>query len=144
MLNQAPTVTSVTPALGSGTTKTFTAVYNDPNGVGSISTADLEIGPTLSNVSVCAIFYVTDWFFLSNDAGTGLLGPVLAGTNGSVQNSQCTLTAPSVSNSGAQLTLTLPITFDSAFSGSMETWMFVAEVNQLNSGFKLKGFWTVP
>ena len=143
-VNQAPTVTSISPSSGSGTNQTFTAIFNDPNGVGNISTAYVEIGPTLTGPHVCTVVYVTNWFALVTDDGQSFTAPVLTGTQGSTSNSQCTLTAPSVSNSGGQLTLTMPLTFASSYTGSMETWMFIQDVNQLNSGYKLKGFWTIP
>jgi len=142
-LNQPPTVTSVSPASGTGLSTTFTAIYNDPNGVGNISSATLAIGPKLTSGPLCYVYYVTNWFYLV-DPGNGYVGPLKAGTTGSLTTTECTLTAPSVSNSGGQLTLTLPITFKSSFTGLMYTWMFVQDVNGLNSGWKYESYWTVP
>jgi hypothetical protein len=76
--------------------------------------------------------------------GNGSVGPLQVGTSGSLSTSECTLTAPSVSNSGGQLTLTLPITFNSTFTGLMYTWMFVQDVNGLNSTWHYESYWTVP
>jgi hypothetical protein len=52
-VTQPPAVTSVSPSSGSGLSQTFTAIYNDPNGVGNISEAVLAIGPQLTGTSLC-------------------------------------------------------------------------------------------
>src|SRR5580658_7535965 len=89
-LNQPPAVTSVSPSSGSGLTQTFTAIYNDPNGVGNISSASLAIGPKLSSGPLCYVYYVTNWFYLV-DPGNGSVGPLKAGPTGSLTTPECTL-----------------------------------------------------
>jgi hypothetical protein len=145
-VNQPPTATSATPSSGSGLSQTFTAVYSDPNGVGNISNVQFDIIPTTgtSGTPLCSVYYVTNWFLLITEPGNGTVGPMQAGTSGSISDGQCTLTNPSVSNSGGQLTLTLPITFNSSFTGSMYILMFIEDVNGLNTGYVGKGTWTVP
>jgi hypothetical protein len=69
---------------------------------------------------------------------------LVAGASGSIQDSECTLTAPSVSYSGDQLILTAPIAFNSSFTGTMGVYMWVKDVNGVNSGSVKMGTWTVP
>jgi Bacterial Ig-like domain (group 1)/Putative binding domain, N-terminal len=141
---QAPSLVSLSPTSGSGTSQTFIANYEDPNGAGNISGALLNIFQTSS--SVCEVYYATanNSFYLMTQPGNVLSQPLPAGTSGSVQDGECTLTAPTVSYSGNELTLTAPITFSSSFTGTMSIYMWAKDMSGVNSGSENMGSWTVP
>jgi hypothetical protein len=141
---QAPSNASLTPASGSGTSQTFVAAYADPNGVGNVFSALLDI--VQSGSSVCEVYYTTanNSFYLLSQPGNVESAALVAGASGSIQDSECTLTAPSVSYSGDQLILTAPIAFNSSFTGTMGVYMWVKDVNGVNSGSVKMGTWTVP
>ncbi|MBZ5621906.1 MAG: hypothetical protein LAQ69_24745, partial [Acidobacteriia bacterium] len=82
--------------------------------------------------------------YLANDAGTDWLGHVTLGQSGSLQNSQCTVSAAgsSASGSGTNLTLNLALTFQTAFSGARNIYMEVYD--GADSGWQQKGTWTIP
>jgi hypothetical protein len=82
---------------------------------------------------------------LLNDAGAmNFFGLALPG-GASAQNSQCGISASgsSVSIAGNTLTLTLAITFTSAFTGNQVIYM-AARTAAANSGWQALGTWNVP
>jgi hypothetical protein len=84
--------------------------------------------------------------YLVNDPGTALLpGMVMNGT-GSLSNGQCTVSGvgASVTGSGTNLTIRLPITFTGAFRGNRVVYMAARDVAEHNSGWQAKGVWQVP
>ena len=144
-----PTLVSVTPSSGSGSSQTFTFVYSDSQGYAAISTLLTLVNSSLSGSAGC---YLLDYpgsntFYLANDAGTAWLGPVALGSAGSLQNSQCTIDAgsSSVLGSGMNLTVNLALSFKSAFTGAKNVYMDVASAaTGLDSGWQQRGSWTVP
>jgi hypothetical protein len=53
------------------------------------------------------------------------------------------LAAASVTTSGTNLTLNLPMTFSAGFAGAKNTYMY-AGGSIANSGWQTMGTWTVP
>ncbi len=83
--------------------------------------------------------------YLIKDDASGWLGPVIIGQPGTLQNSQCTLDAgaSSVNGSGINLTLNLAVSFQPSFLGLKNHYMRAADVvNDLDSGWHLRGTWT--
>src|SRR5215472_15141805 len=80
-----------------------------------------------------------------NDSGSAWLGPVTRGTNGTVQNSQCTVNAgrSSVVLSGNNLTLNLALTFNSSFAGTKSLYGWAPDNVRASSGLQQMGSWTV-
>ena len=141
-----PSIVSLTPNSGGGTPVTFTAVYSDVNGAGSLSQASLLISTAVNDVGACDVYYSPqgNQLYLRNDAGTAWLAPTLTlGVAGTVSSSQCTLNAgsSSVSTAGNNLTLNLALSFNSTFVSPKNVYLYAAGLG-LNSGWVQKGTWT--
>jgi len=144
-----PTTVSVTPSGGSGLQQTFALQYADPLGATDLTSVWVWITGNFNSVSVadtCLVNYarVANQLFLYNDAGTSgsFATPGVAGT---LSNSQCSINAgaATVTTSGTNLTLDLPVTFTAAYAGAKTTFMYAAGSNAA-SGWQMMGNWTVP
>jgi hypothetical protein len=143
-----PTTVSATPSSGSGFQQTFAFQYSDPLGATDLTSTWVWI-TSIFNASVpsCLLEYAraANQLYLYNDAGTGWLAPATPGAAGTLSNSQCSINmaAATVTTSGTNLTLNLPMTFTAAYAGAKTTYMY-AGGSSLNSGWQTKGSWTVP
>ena len=143
------TVNSLTPSSGSGTTQTFTVVYRDATAATNISNAQLLINADLNGNNACYLGYVraTNQLYLVNDASPGLQPPITPNSGtGSAQNSQCILNGVGTTSnvSGADLTLTISLTFKAPFSGSKVVYAAAQAGGGANTGWQARGVWTVP
>ncbi len=132
---------SVTPASGSGSSQTFTAIYSDPGGASAFKRRLFIINAALNGSSSCFVQTDSTGIYLVADNGSTLLGPV---SNGNSQtNSQCTLngSGSAVNNSGNMSSVTLPIVFKAPFAGAKNIYMY-AEDSSSNTGWQTKGTWT--
>src|SRR5208282_2549253 len=90
-----PIAVSVSPTPASGTSQTFTAMYSTQNGKPStdLSAVWFEVNTRNSNLSACEVEYYqpTNSLYLHNDGAVGWQGPLVAGTAGTLANSQCTV-----------------------------------------------------
>jgi hypothetical protein len=136
----------VTPNSGSGATQTFVFAYTDPAGATNINSAQMDISATLASSGACFVYYVRNpsEIFLANDAGV-FQGPIPLGVAGSLQNSQCTVNAgaSSASASGNNLTVSLAVSFQPAYSGAKKVYTKVTGATVDTSWVQL-GTWTVP
>jgi hypothetical protein len=136
---------SVTPASGSGGSQTFAFVFSDPKGGASVYSASIVIGANASGIGSCYLYYLrsANSLYLANDTGTAWLTPVTLGQAATLQNSQCSVNSASssASISGNNLTLSLAITFLTAFNGNKNVYMEVYDTQ--DSGWLQKGAWTV-
>src|SRR5205814_9890494 len=145
--NPLPTADSVTPNSGTAAYQIFSAKYSDANGYAKLVMVNLlfRASPTSS---VCwARYHLSDnKLYLQDDTGKVALGPVIPGSTGSVQNSQCMLsgTGSSAVGSGNTLTVGVAITFKSSFAGSKQILMYSADVYEQSSGWQNRGTWSVP
>ena len=144
-----PTTVSVTPNSGAGLQQTFALQYADPLGATDLAAVWVWITGNFNSVSVastCLINYATaaNQLFLYNDAGTGGSSGTL-GVAGTLSNSQCSINtgAATVTTSGTNLTLNLPVTFTAAYAGAKTTYMYAAG-SSAGSGWQTMGSWTVP
>jgi uncharacterized repeat protein (TIGR01451 family) len=145
----AVTAASVAPASGSGGSQTFTLQYADTMGVTDLTTAwvwfTANFNPA-SPANSCLVYYAraTNQLFLFNSAGTAWLSPATLGGAGTLSNSQCSIgvAAATVSTSGNNLTLNLPVTFTAAYAGAKSTYMYAAG-SIANSGWQAIGSWTI-
>ena len=141
-----PANVSVSPASGSGTTQTFTAVYSDANGGGDIALAHLLVNGSVSGTAACFVEFNRpgNTLRLMNDAGNTWLGPITPGS-GSLSNSQCSLTGSGSggSVSGNNLTVTYAITFKTNFSGSKNLYLLPIDNGGQPGSWQSKGTWTV-
>jgi hypothetical protein len=142
-----PSVVSLNPSSGTGSTQTFTVVVSDPNGYGDLNWIQTMVDSELEGVGACFIHYVRgeNSLFLKDDAGTGWLGPIPLGS-GTLQNSQCILNGAgsSATSSGTNLTLKVSLNFKPAFAGTQKIFVLGMDYGQLHSGWQQAGSWTVP
>ena len=80
--------------------------------------------------------------YQNTDAATWSGVPL--GTQGPLQNSQCSLdpSASSVQAVGDTLTVTLALTFQVAFTGTKNIYGYAQTLEGQNSGWRLLGTWT--
>ncbi len=138
-----PSFVSLTPSAGSGSSQVFTALFSDTAGGSAISGELFLINSTLNGGSACWVQVGSSGIYLYDDDSTPVvLGPIVAGATYS--NKQCTLngSGSGVSISGNNLTLTLSITFKSAFSGSKNIYAFANDVYGNSTGWQTVGTFT--
>ncbi|MGA7409643.1 MAG: hypothetical protein WBW33_04100, partial [Bryobacteraceae bacterium] len=141
-----PAIASLLPNSGGGTPVTFTAVYSDPSGVVDLNQAMLLVNTSVNAAGACYVYYYSqgNQLYLRNDTATAWLAALTPGVAGTVSNSQCTLNAgsSSVSKSGTNLTLNVALSFNSAFTGLKNVYLYAAGASGQNSGWVQKGSWT--
>ncbi len=146
--NQPPATISVTPASGTGASQTFSLLYSDPDGAQDLGTLQVLFNASLNTAGACWIEYrrAANELRLMNDSGTGSLGPLTPGGAGSVQNSQCAVSAAgsSAAVNGTNLTLNLSITFLPAFAGAKLVFLSATDFGGLLADWLQRGTWTVP
>jgi hypothetical protein len=142
-VNPAPSVVSVTPSSGSGSSQIFSFVFFDPAGYQDLAWQQVIID---SPAGGCYIFYSrsNSLVYFGNDAGALALGPQILGTAGTLQNSHCSLNVGTsyVSGSGNNLTLRLAFSFQGAIAGTMNVYAVTGSVSGLISGWQTMGTWT--
>jgi len=139
-----PTNVSLAPNSGSGASQTFTATYGDISGYQDITSAFLLINSGYNAQSSCYVQWSAAGFFLLNDSAAAWLGPIGAGTNATLQNSQCVLNGSSTANgSGNNRVVNCAITFLSAFAGPKILYPFAIDPAGTSPNNPL-GTWTVP
>ncbi|MEZ5402008.1 MAG: BACON domain-containing carbohydrate-binding protein [Bryobacteraceae bacterium] len=144
-------VVGLTPRRASASAATFTAIFSDISGFADLNVINLLINSGIDGRQACYLAFVrsTGQVLLVNDAGDAG-GPFAGGMTipgtGSVANSQCTIqgTGASVSGSGSNLTLTLPISFTGAFAGDRIVYAAARDSSNNNSGWQAMGTITVP
>jgi len=145
-LAPVPTL-SVTPNTGSGSSATLSAQFSDALGSANLAQLFVRIAaaPT-GNTNTCAMRYdtVTALFSLRDDGGNWLPGiPLPSGDT--VHNSQCSvaLAASAVSTTANTLTLTVEVSFTTAYGGSKNVYVNAGSVPGQTTGFQLVGVWAV-
>jgi hypothetical protein len=141
------TAISVTPSSGSGVSQTFTFLLSDTKGYAAIESSQIIVNGSLSVANGCYIFFAraANLLYLTNNAGTAWQGPITIGQSTTLQNSQCALSAAGSSafGSGNSLTVSVAITFQTAFAGSKGVYIEVYD-GTLDTGWGQIGSWTVP
>ena len=102
---------------------------------------------TASSVSSCVLYYAPATHqvaLYANDGATPLTAAPGAATT--LQNSQCSLNVAgvTVSQSGNNLTLTVPMTFQTSYAGAKNIYLYLADVSGAHIGWVQEGTWTVP
>jgi len=140
-------VGGVSPASGSGASQTFTFTVTEPLGGQALDVVDILINNSLDARGACYLAYsrTAGVLYPVNDAGAALPTGIPLNGNGSVGNSQCSVSGPgsSVSGSGGVLTLTFAVTFSPAFGGNKVVYL-AARDGQNNTGWQAVGTWGVP
>jgi PQQ enzyme repeat len=142
------TAVSVMPNSGSGTSQSFAAQYSDTAGAASLQQAYVWFAaPGAPENNSCMMYYnvAANQINLLNDAATAWQ-PAMPGAATTLQNSQCSvaMASSSATLSGNTLTLDLAITFQPAFAGSNNIYLYAFDVSGANSGWQQPGTWTVP
>ena len=144
MPNAPPTADSVTGInVGSLNQPALVLKYSSVNGAGYLMDTYALFNSALSAANGCMVLYdkTVNGFYLINDAGNAVLGPLAQNAASTIANSQCTLngTGSSVSLSGNTLTMNLNLTFTAAFGTAHTVFMYAADAGGLNSGWQQKG-----
>jgi hypothetical protein len=141
---------SASPATGaSGTQPTnFTFAFADPAGYTDLGVVNILINSFIDGRAACYVAIVprdsSSWsLYLVDDAGDAggpYSGMVIPG-NGSVSNSQCSISAAgsSITGNGSNLTVTLPILFTDTFGGDRVINLAAQSLAGANSGWHAKG-----
>jgi len=139
-----PSIVSVTPNSGTGTTQAFTTVVSDSNGGAALNAIYVLFNGSVTAANGCYVQYhpASNQLFLKNDAGTANLGPLTPGVAGTVANSQCTVSGigSSYTTSGNDGTLVLALTFASGTAAN-NIYVFGGDKNGSNSGWVKEGTW---
>ena len=143
----APTVSGISPNSGSGQSQTFTVTLSDANGNGDIASAGFLIHNAINATGGCYISYIrsANTIYLLRDADQAWL-PLTPGSSASVQNDNCVLsgTGLSVTGLGNTLTVSLPLTFKSAFAGAKNFYVLVSDTANLTAQWLAVASWRVP
>jgi hypothetical protein len=134
-----------TPGSGSGTNQVFMGTYSDGLGYQDISEAWFMVASDVSGVAGCFAKWVpaSNTFYLGDDAAQVWMGPIQGGSNATLQNSQCVLSAAASSGSGAGniLTASFGLSFLPGFAGPKSTHLYLTGGGG-TSGWQLAGTWT--
>jgi hypothetical protein len=144
-----PSVDAGTSISGSGTSHTFTFVFDDSNGAGDLRVMDVLINRAVDGRAACYFAFVpsgsgTGSLYLVDDAGDagGPYGGLALPGVGAVQNSQCSISGAGFMTNPGYVTVTVTITFSQAFRGNQIVYA-AARSATLNSGWLPIGTWTV-
>jgi hypothetical protein len=137
-----PGTGTVTASPGTGLSETFTATYSDTAGATNLSRRMLIIAPSLTTAGACAVFADPNGFYLINDAGNNVMGPLTAA---GLSNGQCTLnnSGTGVSNSGNNATVTFSVTFNSGYSGVKNLYLYATDTFGNMTGYANPGTVTI-
>lgn len=143
-----PAADSVSPASGNASSQTFHASFSDPAGYANIAYVSLLVNASQSPIRGCWALYIraSNSLYLLNDWATAFLGPLTPGATGFVSNSQCALdgAGSSVSTAGNTLIFQPALSFGAAFGGAKNTYLSVMNNYGMDSGWLVRGSWTVP
>ena len=138
---------AVSPASGSGFSRTFSFVFSDPNGYQSFGGAHVLLNASLTRTNACWLYYdpaAKLLWLASND--TSFWTNVAPGSTATLQNGQCSIDGKGVSarGSGNYLRLNIPVTFSSTFAGTRNIYMQATDKSGTASNYAQEGSWNVP
>ncbi len=144
-----PRGNNLSPVSGSGATQVLTLTYQDATAATNLQTAWALINTAIDGRSACYVAYSQpgNALYLVPDNGDGsLAASIPLGGTGTLENSQCRISAQGSSAvaSGNQLTLNLNVTFKSAFTGAKGVWAATQTLALQTSPWKIVGAWQVP
>ena len=131
----------MSPSNGTGSTQTFTFVFSDSQSSANLAAAAMLFAPALVVQDSCYVVYDRNrgtiqlqWDDLRGNENQ----PV--GSSKTLQNSQCVIGATSVTATALSTTITLDITFKSAFTGLKNIYMYGADGDgSINTGWVQNG-----
>jgi hypothetical protein len=117
-------------AAHAGTAQVLTATLTDNKGTSDFGVINFLINNFIDGRQACYLAYVasTNSLLLVDDAGDAggpFAGSMVLNGSGTIQNSQCSVTAAgsSVTTSGNKLTIAVNVTFKSGFTGNRIVWV---------------------
>jgi hypothetical protein len=139
---------AVTPSDGFGATQTFAAQFMASGGAANIATAYIRFSESSTGTTnTCIVRYdrAAGLLSLRDDAGVWQPGSA-PGSPGIQQNTQCSLslTGSSTATSGEVLTVSVTMTFSSAYGGTKKVFLYASTLGGVTAGWKQHGSWTVP
>ena len=140
-----PLPLAITPAAGTGASQSFTVQATDPRGYANINQVDLIIGDSIGASANCRMEYwaPSRTMFLKSDSGAWMSAALGAGTI--LQNNQCIVDTRGVVVSGSATTLSLriPVTFRTGYTGAKGLFVNFGNADGYASGWQVPGFWKV-
>ena len=125
--NSTPQMVSISPVTGSGMSQTFTLVYRDVNGAADLQHAFFLMNATASATRGVYLYYQpsTNVIYLRDDYDTTWGNGSVIGSGGALGNSQVTIDVPhaSVTRTGTDIALSLPMSFSSGFVGTKSLYL---------------------
>jgi hypothetical protein len=126
--------------------RTLTFQYSNPNGAAYFNGAYMLINGSLRPSNGCFVLWdkASNGFYLVNDAGTALSGPLTAAN---LSNAQCMLkfAGTQAATSGTQLTIELALTFNNPpVVGEQQVWMYAYDAGGNTTGWLQNGTITLP
>ena len=138
----------LTPPSGSGTSQTFTFVYNDSKGIADVGTMLALFNTSLTNTNGCYVQFSPNLVQLAGDDGSWSPPKFLGadGGNGTLTNTQCilNLSASSALPIGYAYLLNLAITFRNGSAGTSNVYSYALSKTGSYTGWQMVGTWTVP
>ncbi len=145
---QIPSIGSLNPFQGIGSSATLTFVYGHPNGWAALQTVEFIINPRWeanTRGGGCYIKYApgSGLFTLIADDGNSIAGSAAPGSATSLSNSQCTLNtgSSSVSGNGNNLTVIASLTFKPTFTGQKHIWVQAGDYSNYSTNWLVYGVW---
>ncbi len=139
-----PAPVSVTPSSGSGLAQTFAFTFSAPKG---LANANVLINTSTNGRNACWFNYgsAANSLSLASDSSSSWSYATL-GSAATLQNSQCSIPAAfvTVTVSGSNVTLTVPVNFKTAFAGQKNIYLRVQDQAGTMTSFVRMGTWTVP
>jgi hypothetical protein len=141
---------SVSPNSGAGGDQKFALQYYDSSGTANLQSVWVWFNATFATTAAnsCLLYYqpAANQVALLNDAGTEWAVGTAGNGPETLSNSQCSLNLGGVyvNPGGTTLTLNLSLSLQPSFSGAKNIYMYVSDLNGLNSGWQQRGTWTVP
>ena len=147
----SPSVVLLSPVTSTGASQVYTFQFADTAGAADLTVMNVLINNYLDGRQACYIAYVQQGnvLYLVNDAGDAggpFAGSLVLSGSGSVGNSQCTINGvgSSAVASGNTLTLTLNMSFSTAFGGNKVVYLAARDTAFSNTGWQTLGAHGVP
>lgn len=139
-----PTASSVSPNSGLGSSQTFTFVFSDTQNANNITGMGMVFNSSLSFTQACYIIVDTNagTVALAYDNDSGSNSKAIS-SSATLANSQCTVGATTLTVSGLSQILTVAVTFNGAFSGAKNIYMYGSENGVYTTGWVQMGTYTV-
>ncbi len=143
--NVGPINEPTVPASGAGLTQTFVVKFSDVNGASDLAWTHWKVAASVGDdINACTIWYnqPNDTMYLYNIWAEGFTP---GSSSGTVSNAYCTIDKGAVAKAtnGNELTLSIPITFESGFSGTQNIYQYVNDMSGAYVGWQQMGTWDV-